>query len=427
MTSIGILALICFIVGYFFIATEHKFKTHKSAIAIGLGGFLWVLVAFSGMDKLEMKSHLAETSGDIFGIIIFLLSAMTLVEILIHYKFFDWLGEKLLELKLDDRKQFIVMGAITFFLSAVVDNTTLTIIMVQIARGFFKGKNLLLAVSGIVVLSNAGGAWSPTGDVNTLMIWLAGKVETLDFLSKGFLPAFSFALVLTFLLARKIESDKHDTLKKEKTVLSRGEILIIILSLISFISPLIVNTIGLEPYMGRLFGLGLVWIAIEFVKGRSAKQTHVEANVETFLQRTDISSLNFLIGILLAVSALSTLGVLNSMSQFIFGQAQEFHRLVIGTVAMGIASAFVDNVPLTAIAIKMITSTDYMIWILMALAVTTGGSLLIVGSIPGVVAMGMIKELTFGKYMKLATIPVFIAFCVGIAVWLVEYQVLIGF
>jgi Na+/H+ antiporter NhaD/arsenite permease-like protein len=427
MTLFGIIALITFIVGYFFIATEHKFKTHKSAIAIGLGGFLWVLVALSGMDKGVLKTHLAETSGDIFGIIIFLLSAMTLVEILIHYKFFDWLGEKLLEMKFDDRKQFLVMGAITFFLSAVVDNTTLTIIMVQIARGFFKGKNLLVAVAGIVILSNAGGAWSPTGDVNTLMIWLAGKVETVDFLTKGFLPAFSFAVVLSILLARKIQNDTHDTLKKEKTVLTRGEILIVILSLISFISPLLVNSIGLEPYMGRLFGLGLVWIAIEFVKGRSAKQTHVEANVESFLQRTDISSLNFLIGILLAVSALSTMGVLNTMSQFIFGTAQDFSRLVMGTVAMGIASSFVDNVPLTAIAIKMITSTDYMIWILMALAVTTGGSLLIVGSIPGVVAMGMIKELTFGKYMKLATIPVFIAFCVGVAVWLVEYQVIKGF
>lgn len=424
---IEILAIIVFIVGYFLIATEHtfkSFKTHKSAIAIGTGGVLWLLVAFSDIGRDHLKHLLHETSGEIFGIIVFLLSAMTLVEILIHYRFFDLLGAKLLSLGLKDRSQFIVMGIITFFLSAVIDGTTLTIVMTQIARKFFKGTNLLIVVTYIVVLSNVGGSWSPTGDINTLMIWLAGKVNTLDLISHGFFPAATYALVMGGLLLRNITTTTRDEWTEKKITLSKSEITIIVLSMISFMSPLFVSSIGLEPFMGRLLGLGVVWSAIEIARLKSKQPSHVEANVEKFLQKTDISSLNFLIGILLSVSALANLGILEQMAQIIFGIEQEFVRLVSGIVILSIGGAVIDNVPLTAIALNMINSEEFMIWILLSFCVTAGGSLLIVGSIPGVVAMGMLKEMTFGKYIRIAFVPGFIALISGVAVWLLQYQFL---
>lgn len=416
MNLLGILALVIFLGGYLLITLEHKLSTNKSAVALTLGAVLWILASLV-VDANEVSHLLHEAAAEVFQIIAFLLAAMALVEILIHYRFFDIIKTKLAQLKLNDKKQFVIVGAITFFLSAILDNLTVTIVMVQIARQFFTGKNLLVVVGGIVILANAGGAWSPIGDVTTIMLWLADKFTALEIIRNTFVPSAVLGLVSGWLLFRQIADSKTDALVDKNIKLSRGEKTVITTALLSFSLPLIMNLIGLPPYLGLLLGLGLVWGLIEFAKYRSKTPTHLTANIETLLQRTDISSLQFFIGILLSVSALNAFGILERVSTFIFGPEQEAIRVVGGSIIIGLLSAIVDNVPLTALSIDLITIADPMMWTFLALTVGTGGSVLVIGSVSGVVAMGMVKELNFGNYLKIAALPALIGYLAAIIVY----------
>lgn len=424
MDAYAISAIILFIIGYTAITLEHKLGTHKSAIALALGGALWILTAFSPVSKEEISHHLHDAGAEIFSIVAFLLAAMALVEILIHYRFFDIIRQWLSKMKLRDKKQFIIIGFLTFFLSAVLDNLTITIVMIQIARRFFKDNNLLIVTAGIVILANAGGAWSPIGDVTTIMLWLAHKFDAMEVIVQGFIPAAVIGLVSGSLLVRQMKDTTFNMAGEEKIVLSRGEKIVITLALASFSLPLIMNLLGLQPYLGLLYGLGVVWLFIEFSKIRSQRKTHLEANIDHFLQKTDISSLKFFIGILLSVSALQALGILEQLSVLVFGEHQETNRIILGNILLGPLSSIVDNVPLTALAIDIINTPNTSLWVLLALSVGTGGSLLIIGSVAGVVAMGMIKELTFEKYLKIASFPAFAGFVAGMITWLIQYQLI---
>lgn len=421
MNYIPYIAVLVFLLGYLLISLEHKFNIHKSAISLLTGGALWVLTALYLGNKEKLTHFISEAGSEIFSIVVFLLAAMTLVEILVHYKLFDLIRVKLLSLGLNDKKQFIVIGILTFFLSAILDNLTVTIVMIQIARRFFKNENLLIVGAGIVILANAGGAWSPIGDVTTIMLWLAGKFTAMEIISRGFLPALALGVVATGLLVRQMKDTSFD-IAEETVRFTRGEGIVIVCAMLSFILPLVMNSFGLPPYMGLLIGLGLVWFLIEFIKQRSGLPTHLDANIEHLLQKTDISSLKFFIGILLAVSALHAMGLLEILSHVVFGEHPTFTTLVTGNVVLGLLSAIVDNVPLTALAIDVMKVTNPSLWVFTALMVGTGGSALIIGSVSGVVAMGMLKELNFGKYLKIATVPALVGYAACVVVWLVQYR-----
>lgn len=422
MGLIQLLGAAIFIIGYLAIVLEHRLHVNKSATSLIIGCLLWLLTAVSGVVSREELAHAMEAAGaEIFSIVAFLLAAMTLIEILVHYNFFDILRIKLGQLKLDDQRQFLLMGLMTFFLSAVFDNLTITIIMIQIALRFFKKKNLLTAAAGIVVLANAGGVWSPIGDVTTIMLWLSKKFTAAEIIGYAFLPAVFLGLTAAGLLARQITTDTRDIPAEKLKKFTRGETAIIAVTLMSFSLPLVMNLIGLQPYIGLLLGLGTVWLLIDYAKIRSQTVTHLEANINYFLGKTDIASLKFFIGILLAVSALKTMGTLEIMSVWLFGAEQTFARIVSGSVILGLASAVFDNVPLTAVAIDMIHSGNAWLWSLLALAVGTGGSVLVVGSVAGVVAMGMVKELNFNNYLKIAALPALIGYGVAIGLWYLEY------
>lgn len=413
-----------FVVSYLLIVLEHRLNFNKSGIAIVAGSLLWVLVAISGIDRPEIIHAMEMAGAEIFGILAFLLSAMTLVEILVHYNFFDLIRIWLSSLNLDDRKQFVLIGILTFFLSAIFDNLTITIIMIQIARRFFSGKNLLITVAGIVVIANAGGAWSPIGDVTTIMLWLAGKFSVLEIISQTFLPSLVLGIIVAFALSRKINIDTKDVKFEVAKPFSKGEKLVITASLISFTLPLFANLIGLQPYIGLLFGLGVVWLLIDYIKIKSRRQTHLEASIKHFITKVDIISLKFFIGILLSVSALKLLGVLDIFSVFIFGEVQTEQRIILGNIIMGLASSVFDNVPLTAVAIDMIQTHNPWLWSLLALTVGTGGSLLVVGSVSGVVAMGALQELNFSKYLKIVFWPTLLGYFAAIGVWGLLYRLL---
>ena len=420
----ALIAGIIFVVGYALITLEHYWKINKSITATALAAILWGLIALTTSDSHGVEDALHHLSGETFSLIVFLLAAMTLVEILVHYRFFDLLRAKLFALGLKDTGQLVLMAILTFILSAIIDNLTTTIVMVQIARRFFKGHNLLVAAGMIVVSANAGGAFSPVGDVTTIMLWLAGKFTALEIIAWGFLPSVAILAVSLSLFIRQLKRDSGDEMmiSGENVTLTTSEKVVIVMSFASFTLPPLAHFVGLPPFMGLLLGVGLVGLTIGFFTNASVhRDTHLSMDIEKLLGKLDITSLLFFIGILFAVGALGFLGILELISNNLFGEDPAMSRLIAGSVLLGAFSAILDNIPLTAAAIDILHTTDVRLWALMAICVGTGGSMLVIGSAAGVVAMGMVKELTFKNFLKIATIPAAFGYVAGIAVWYVQY------
>lgn len=426
MDAIGIIAAGLFVFGYLLIAFEQRLGTHKSALALCMGAVLWVLAAVSLQGQPEALDVAIESTGaEIFGIVAFLLAAMALIEILVHYGFFDLIRRQLIKVNVGDKGQFLLLMTLTFFMSAILDNISVTVAMLQISRRFFTGKNLLVAVAGVVIAANAGGAWSPIGDVTTILLWLAEKFTALEVIMYTFLPAFALFGASTALLYRKLEN--ADFMKREEgdmVKLSLSEKAIIAAALISFSFPLFMNVVGLPPYIGLLFGLGLTWLMIELAKHKSRHEhkTHMTADIEKLIQTIDLSSIKFIMGILLSVSALTTIGVLGYLSAVAVGDQPNDGRIIGISIAVGLLSSIVDNSSLVAMAIDTLPINDPQLWSLLALTAGTGGSIFVIGSAAGVVAMGSFKQLTFANYFKIATVPALAGFAVGVAVWLLQYQ-----
>lgn len=417
------LGIVVFALGYAAIAAEHKIKVNKAATALLTGVSLWLIVAASNGN--EAAQALTHSGSEIFEITMFLLSAMSLVEILVYYRFFDLLRGKLYELNLSEKQQFVLILLITFFLSAVLDNLTTTIVMIQISRRFFKNGNMVIAAAGVVIVANAGGAWSPIGDVTTIMLWLAGKFSAWQVMSRGFLPSFSLWLVATGLLTRKLVESNYDSTEELVTKLERSEKLVIGLVFSSFGLPVLMHTLHLKPYLGLLLGLGLVWACVDRLKQSAKTQTHLDASIEALLQKTDIASIKFFVGILLAVSALHAMGSLDTLAHLIYGSDPSPVKVILGNIGLGFSSAVLDNVPQTAIAIQMLHIAEPSLWVLLAITVGTGGSLLVIGSAAGVVAMGMVPELNFQRYFKIAFWPALAGYATAVTVWALQY--LVGF
>lgn len=415
------IAIAIFIVGYLAITVEHKVKMSKSAFALIMGGLLWVVTSLSGLETF--RGELIRSGGEIFEIIIFLLAAMSLVEILVHYNFFDVLRAKIYALDLSERQQFLVIAVLAFFLSTIIDNLTTTIVMVTIARRFFRKENLLVVVVGIVIAANAGGAWSPLGDVTTIMLWLAGKFAASQIIIQGILPSLTLLAVSIGLIYPHIKETPYAVRNELITRLTRSEKVVIGLVFGSFSLPLLMSFFGLPPYLGLIMGLAIVWVVIDTFKQISLQRTHIEASIEKLMQKTDLTSLHFFVGILLAVSALGALHILDSVSLALYGEAPDFNQIALGNVWLGMISAIFDNVPLTAIAIEILNANQTSLWVLLALTVGTGGSLLVIGSAAGVIAMGMVKELNFFRYLKIAFIPALVGYLAAINIWYTQYYV----
>lgn len=415
-----IIVSIVFIFAYVLISAEHKLQINKSAVAMFFAGILWAMIAYDNKAKVTM--HLSEAGAEIFEIIVFLLCAMTLVEILVHYRYFDVLRSWLISKKLGTSGQLWVISLLAFLLSSVIDNLTTSIILTQFSRMFYKGKALIITAGIIVVSANAGGAFSPIGDITTTMLWLQGKFEAMDIIMLGFLPSLAVYLVSVSILifqARRLENHIPEI---ENVALKRSEKLVIAFAFGSFALPFIFNEFGLRPYMGLLTGLGLTWLVTDLLKRQLPdRQSHMTVSMENLLQKTDISSLNFFVGILLAIAALGHLGILEILSTSLFGHEPAMPRLILGSSAMGLMSAIVDNVPLTAAAIDIVKTSDPAIWVLIALSLGTGGSILVIGSAAGVVAMGSIKELNFINYFKTAGLAALAGYACGIATWYLQY------
>jgi len=416
---IKIFAIAIFLFGYLVISHEHFLLISKTSVSLIIAVILWLVVLISGNN---VGLAISESGGEIFELIIFLLSAMTLVEILTHFGLFDLIYSKLVSLNLKDRTQLFVITTLTFLFSTLLNNLTCTIVFLQIASRFFRGKNLIRAAAAIVIATNAGGAFSPIGDVTTTMLWLENKFNVQNIISGAFLPSLTVFLVSTLIISRSIKIDTKDV-NENSTILGKTDWVIIILCLFSFLLPLIMTLIHLPPYFGLLLGLGIIWLVIDLAKIRAPHNTKLRISIEKLFKNTDIASLYFFIGILIAIGALRQLGVLDDISNRVFTSSPSAERIITGNIIIGGLSAFFDNIPLTAAAIDIVKTTDSALWVFLAYTVGVGGSLLLIGSAPGIVAMSIVKDLTFTAYLKIATLPALFAYILGIAVWLLQYRI----
>lgn len=400
---IAILVFI-FVVGYLVIALENVFKINKAAAAVVAGVLSWVVYALFTPDKTLVNHQLSEHIGSISGILFFLLGAMTIVELIDSYDGFSVITRFIKET--NKKKLIWIVGFLTFFLSAILDNLTTAIVMVSLLRKMIKDQNDRLIFIGIVIIAaNAGGAWSPIGDVTTTMLWIGGQLTAPDLVVKLFLPSVVTLvlplLVLTFSLKGNIERVVVTEQNEVSGATDAQKKLILILGVLSLIFVPVFKTIThLPPFMGILFGVGLLWFVTELIHRKINEDGHSKLTVVHALQRIDISSIIFFSGILLAVAALETSGALHSAAVFLTDKIGNQNLIV---MSIGLLSSIVDNVPLVAAAQGMYSLADYPVdsslWTFLAYCAGTGGSILIIGSAAGVAAMG-IEKIDFFWYLR---------------------------
>ena len=426
--------VLVFVFAVVLIIFEHKISIDKSFTVLVAGMFMWVLVAFQQGDKTHdlVKGPVAE----IAEVILFLLFAMILVKVLEHYRLFDYVQKRIYRMGLPDWSQIWVISAITAVMSAMLDNLTTTIIMINIAKGFFRGKNFLVSCCVIVVAANIGGAPSPIGDVTTLMLWVNKKFTAFEVIAYGTFAAFAMWLVATYLFSRKIDSDSIDVQPEEVEPMTKSEVLVIALTLLSFPLPILfVAVFHLPSFFGLALGLGIVGFVIAICKRNlHDHETHLAADIVQMTKETDVFVLKFFVGILAAVSGLNYLGVLPALGDSIFGKEPSENLILGGNVVLGLLSSMLDNIPLVALGIKLVPSLNPQHWVLLALTAGTGGSIFSFGSAAGVVATGIVAdmnrkgefehELNFTTYLKLAFWPAVISFFVGAAVYIAQFKLI---
>ena len=395
----GIASIVIFVLGYLAIAFEHPLKINKTATALLTGVLVWTVYAISKGEAFELGHHLASTSEILF----FLLGAMTLVELVDAHQGFYFVSRLIKTEKVI--KLLWIVGLITFFMSSVLDNLTTAIVMVTLLRKLISNKETRKYFVGIVVIAaNAGGAWSPIGDVTTTMLWIGGQISATGIMQGLFLPAL-VSLVVPLCIAsyvlKKESIGQAAALENLSSTEERDGKIMLFAGAGSLIGVPIFKTLThLPPYMGILLALGLVWILSEILHSEKDEEAKKQLSVGYALTKIDTSSILFFLGILLAIGGLESFGYLQALSD------QLAHALgnqnVIVTI-IGLASAVVDNVPLVAATMGMYSLTDFPMdhemWEYLAFCAGTGGSILIIGSAAGVAVMGM-EKIEFGWYLK---------------------------
>ena len=420
-----------FILGYLGITLEHSLKIDKLIPALAMMAFLWALIAIFNIPVFEvdtelreliptkikkiMAYHLSHTSE----ILIFLLGAMTIVEIIDYYNGFEKI-KSFIRTK-SKKKLLWIFSILAFVLSAIIDNLTATIVLITILQKIIRDKNLRLWFAGLIVIAaNAGGAWSPIGDVTTTMLWIADKVSVPMLLYYVFIPSVVCMIVPVYIASflkpfrgnlEKIDNDESSITKIGTRMLWLG------LSAILFVPFFKVFT-GLQPYVGMMLSLAIVATFAEIYSGTKFNIStpnedsimHSKSPVHSALTKIELPSILFFLGILMAVAALESIGYLFEFAQYLETVIPDI-RIVAGFLGLG--SAVIDNVPLVAASIGMFSQpVDDSLWHLIAYAAGTGGSVLVIGSAAGVVAMGM-EKIEFFWYLKNIGWLAFLGFLAG--------------
>lgn len=393
-----LLIVILFIVGYLIIALEHSFNINKAGTALLVGVLCWTIYALQSTDT-HIVSGLSHHLADISEIIFFLLGAMTIVELIDAHDGFDLIREKITTT--NKRYLLIIISIIAFLLSAVLDNLTTAIVMATFVKKLIPEKEDRYYFLGLVIISaNAGGCFSPIGDVTTTMLWVANKLTPITIITHLFLPSLvCMAVPLAFSMIKiKGHIAKLNIEKKESNISQTEKTLIFGLGLATLLFVPVFKTIThLPPYMGILFGLGVMWVVTELIHKRKDEFEKGKFSVVNAITKTDVPSVLFFLGILLAVACLQEIQVLSDTATFLNNSIGD---LKIISVIIGLFSAIVDNVPLLAATMGMYDfPTDDHFWEMIAYCTGTGGSCLIIGSAAGVAVMGL-ENITFIWYFK---------------------------
>lgn len=419
-----LLILCIFIAGYICIVLEHKIKIDKAATALLTGILCWMVFILSGADTTSVNHLLLEQFSEISGILFFLLGAMTIVELIDAHDGFDIItrlintGSK--------RKLLWIICFLSFFLSAVLDNLTTAIVMVSMIRKILDDKNDRLFFAGMIVIAaNAGGAWSPIGDVTTTMLWIGGQITAGNIIAKLFLPSVFCLLVPLLAMNRYVKGGFTTPVKKTTTCSAKESSernIIFFTGLLALLSvPVFKMVTHLPPFAGMLIALSIVWITTEIIHRNKNDEDKDSLSVSYALRKIDTPSILFFLGILLAIGALQSTGQLADMAGWLSDKLKTDNQL---TLSIGILSAVVDNVPLVAATRGMFSLSQYpadsYFWELLAYATGTGGSILIIGSAAGVAAMG-IEKIDFIWYLKRFSLWALLGYFAGAAVFILQH------
>lgn len=442
MTTLSIAIIIAFIIGYFFIAIEHVTKVNKAAVALLMFVVCWTLFMLNPGSFLPeadgnnmalavseiIEKHLGSTATTLF----FLMGAMTIVELIDQNGGFNFVANTI---KTRSKKSMLWrIALLTFFLSAILDNLTTAIVMVMIIRRLVPDmKDRLIYASLVIISANSGGAFSPIGDVTTIMLWNKGLVSAGGVITELFIPSLVSMLVPAFLLSTmlhgKMEISQKIKVEGERNLLNESQrrtIFLLGVGGLIFV-PIFKSITHLPPFVGILLVLGVLWTVTEVFY---SNLPNAEDNVGTMkrvtdmLARIDMSTILFFLGILMAVACLEVIGALHMLGDGLNTVFEGNHYLVTGII--GVLSSIVDNVPLVAGCMGMYPlaevgdlAVDGLFWQLLAYCAGVGGSMLIIGSAAGVVVMGL-EKITFGWYMKNISWIVLVGYLAGIAVYWVE-------
>ena len=437
MSTLTLVIVIVFILGYACIAMESVIKVNKAAIALLMFIACWTLfmidpnaylILEQGEDIIRkateiIEDHLGETASTLF----FLMGAMTIVELVDQNGGFDFVRTSLRTTS--KRKLLWRIVFMTFFLSAILDNLTTSIVMIMVLHKLVAERTDRLIYAGMVVIAaNSGGAFSPIGDVTTIMLWNVGTVTSTGVITEIFVPSLVSmvipAFILQYSLKGKLEMPENDADAEEQELSKHERKTVFFMGVGGLIFvPIFKGITGLPPFMGILLVLGLLWLVTEFFYGRRKNEKKkFKKRVTRVLSRIDMATILFFLGILMAVSCLEEIGVLTVTGQWLNQVSGGNHYLVTGSI--GVISSIVDNVPLVAGCMGMYEiaplgdfAVDGIFWQLLAYCAGVGGSMLIIGSAAGVVVMGL-ERITFGWYLKKVTWVAFVGYIAGIFCYL---------
>jgi Na+/H+ antiporter NhaD/arsenite permease-like protein len=420
------LITVIFILGYLAIAFEGALKISKTAIALITGVLCWVAYILAADDSKAVTAQLVSHLGNISGILFFLLSAMAIVELIDAHDGFDVITRRITTTS--ERKLLWIVGFITFFLSAILDNLTSTIIMISLLRKLVSQPPKRMIYAGIVIIAaNAGGAWTPIGDVTTTMLWIGGQITSLNIMAKLILPSVVCLLVPLSVLSFKMKGQLHakslSTQPSSATSFEQKLILVSGIAAMIFV-PVFKTLTGLPPFMGILFSLGVMWLITEVLHKKKNEEEKDVYSVVRALQRTDVPSVLFFLGILIAISSLESTHQLAALAGYMDERIGNINLIV---MSIGLVSAVVDNVPLVAASMGMYNlntfPTDHYFWEFLAYCAGTGGSCLILGSAAGVAAMGM-EKMDFFWYLKRFSLLALLGYFAGAAVYILQHYFL---
>ena len=419
--------VVIFALAYAAIALEHPLNINKSASALIGAGLLWTIYALSAGDPHAVNAQLGESLMATAQIVFFLMGAMTIVEVVDAHGGFHVITDRINTRRLSSLMWLV--GFVTFFLSAILDNLTTTIVMISLMRKLLADHGDRLFFAGIIVIAaNAGGAWTPIGDVTTTMLWIGGQITSLAIIQGLFVPALlnllvplgitAYALRGREVIAPQVAGQGNGT---HTSAFERKLMFFLGLGILVAV-PVFKTATHLPPFMGILFGLGLLWLVGDLAHRHKDDESKRPLTLVHALGRIDMSSIVFFIGILLAVAALEHAQILASLAQWL-DRAIGRQDLIVLTI--GLVSAVVDNVPLVAASMSMYDlaqyPADHFLWEFLAYCAGTGGSILVIGSAAGVAAMGL-EKIQFFWYVRKISGLALIGYLAGAGAYLLQHQ-----